>query len=389
MFNERGRVPLGESPENDNEQEIKQEVKPYKPRTAFEHKMHKLKTLIVGSGIVLAEFYSANKISEYIDSSHDKQAENEWLSEVMSGGPKVKLDAEFLKSRYGKERVPLLLLLAQAEANKEAKGDGPSTPVLVGFENTYMTPGLAPQLWNESMYPKGSINGVINKIEYKDISSPMPADYNIKRQNEKDNLADAQANLANDTVTFFRDSKSQHAFHAEETDNLAFDAIFAHEWGHMNDWYHQPKLTPAERVQFWAEVTRAFETKGAYRDPSHYVERINNPNPQLQEQYRVAEWWGTLTMAYFSDPSGFSHDHPKNFTLVDKWVHKIDPKFNVKKMAPQRTELALTASWHGQAQEVINIEVVGKRDSKDQVNEPPTEAEHLKKYWNPSEEIKD
>lgn len=112
-----------------------------------------------------------------------------------------------------------------------------------------------------------------------------------------------------------------------------------HESGHANDWGNERHLAYAERVQLLQDVTQRF-LLGDSLYHSDYVEAIDNPDKHIELYLKVSEYWAELCAAYFShaveweDQVGkirvgheLNYTHPKDFVLVDNWVHRIDPDF--------------------------------------------------------------
>jgi len=239
----------------------------------------------------------------------------------------LKQNVEYILDEHPKEVISLFEL---REDIIEERNSEP--PAFKGFEDSEIGKDLPQELWNEVNYPKNSIDRTTDEVEF--VTTGLKADESYNLQNDE---ASGMTFYEKSKIILAKSSSTEGLSDFKEIADT-YDATFAHEWGHKNDWFGQENLSTVERLEFFAEVSRAFDREGAVLK-NGYVNRINNPDKKLEKFYKVVEWWAELTQAYMMFPENFEKGCPEEFQLVDKWVKKLDPNFDPVESVAKRAAI--------------------------------------------------
>lgn len=234
---------------------------------------------------------------------------------------------DYLREQFGD--LTVFWLQQSAELSKGVKRE---TPQIKGFKKLHpsFNNEYFQRIWNEKYYPKDWINERIGKIEYvgSKLDSEEWSTYASYRRSEK----------KRGNVRFFKPSGSlPEDISSIDVNNVinALDHYFAHEAGHANDW-EEEDLDFRNRVEFLHEVTQHCFQEDAYRDAGKYIESIKNDDPQAEKYCKAIEYWAMSCEQYFTSPDTFREAWPLEFDLVDKYVKKEDPDFNVFEKTRQK-----------------------------------------------------
>ncbi|MFA5841032.1 MAG: hypothetical protein WC847_02045 [Candidatus Paceibacterota bacterium] len=193
--------------------------------------------------------------------------------------------------------------------NKEEKKD----PELKGFEGKNFS--VEPKyLFTEKYgaYPKGWISGQIKQIKF--ISSIKET----SRGHSK--LGGFQGG---NVYLYTNPELSGGTIPVDNT-------TIAHEFAHANDWDSDINLNILERQTQLLEVHKRLMAPDAFgKDDinSDYLPHLNGTRDGL---LRAAhEYWAEICAEYFTNPESFLKDHPNDFKLVDSFVKKKDPAFDI------------------------------------------------------------
>lgn len=163
-------------------------------------------------------------------------------------------------------------------------------------------------------FPKGWVSGEIRKLRL----------YNQEPKNDQW----ADFNRVSEDVTFYPYSKNGYTI--SQNINIAL----SHEFGHANDWVSDHESTLGERLDLLLAITDRLQSSDRYDSWNS-----NKAREKLAQGKRSAigvaeEYWADICQHYFSNPENMNY---QDFRLVDDWVKKVDPDFDVKKAYEART----------------------------------------------------
>lgn len=239
-------------------------------------------------------------------------------SEQLSPEARLKLKEEitYLDSEVGVSAVDDMRAAdnAAAERRKQVEKDGAAIKV-EGFDKFGLDNAKLGELWSESNYPKGSLEGNVgiirNESELERLMTPE------NRAGDVQELA-----FSNDPGIVFHNIPPN----ARSTEVLrTMDYTFSHELGHRNDWLDNINLSPSERVEFFSDVVHVFERPGSYRDVMGYVDSFSDAD----KSQKIKEWWAVLCQDYLSMPEEAGQImSPEEHALLMKWMLRTDPHFD-------------------------------------------------------------
>ena len=174
----------------------------------------------------------------------------------------------------------------------------------------------------EKTYPRNWFKGEVSAIGFSKKTQELGTHYGIP-----DGKAWANFNRNTKKITFYEPAQQHFIF-----ENVS--ECLAHELGHANDWESDDDVSLEDKAALLLEVTERLEREDRYE--SSYVESIENDNPQLKKYLKATEYWGEICAAYFRSPESMNY---KDFKLVNDWVRKNDPKFDITKANDQRISM--------------------------------------------------
>ncbi len=137
----------------------------------------------------------------------------------------------------------------------------------------------------------------------------------------------AEANYVNHEVTLFKSS-------AEKETILEIIDTLAHEATHHNDWFHNPRLSAAERLELLGEVLQRLKSDERFK--KNYVESISSSNIQEQNITKAGEYFAEIVAAYLTgDLSLPAEDRD----LAERMVNIIDPTYSLDDALSQRDKI--------------------------------------------------
>lgn len=177
------------------------------------------------------------------------------------------------------------------------------------------------------MFPKGWINGNIGRIEYVDKNITKKIFDSVIAEKGGDfgnrfNLSDGP------TLCLYKTFRQEPT--EEEKSSKISEPVVLHEIGHANSWETDLKLSLLEREEMILLVYDRMTSPDAWHDDhgQKYYELFLNGNMEYAYE-GTEEYWASICCEYFNDPKKFQEKFPADFNLVDKYVKKHDPKFNV------------------------------------------------------------
>lgn len=185
-----------------------------------------------------------------------------------------------------------------------------------GFDELGMPDKELREVWSSDGYPKGTVDGNVEDVRPENAVENLltPSNWGASTSNvpSKEGPRPIVFHYVPSASRFSKDKMFEN-----------IDFMFAHELGHRIDWFNNLRLSPAERVEFLYEVTKAFYQEDSYRDVMGYT-KSKEGKPDV-----IQEWWGVLCQDYFSFPTEFRGDtSPAEYALVEKWVKRMDQNYN-------------------------------------------------------------
>lgn len=158
-------------------------------------------------------------------------------------------------------------------------------------------------------YPQRWINGEVSRIEFINCIDDVENDL---------------ATFQNGIIGLYIDRKKINK------DELPVDNdTIAHELAHANDWEEDMDLNILDRQNQLLEVHNRLMAPDAFKkgESLDYSPHLDGTKGGLL--MAAFEYWAEICAEYFINPREFLKDHPKDFKLVDTYVKKNDPSFNV------------------------------------------------------------
>jgi hypothetical protein len=121
---------------------------------------------------------------------------------------------------------------------------------------------------------------------------------------------------------------------AEKQEGKCIVRTIGHEVAHTNDWCSDNEMTALERAALILKVYQRMLEKDHFK--SSYVESINEDDKKENDYYKTREYWAVICEEYFADPNKLNK---KDFDLVDAFVKKTDPTFDVMAAKKKRENL--------------------------------------------------
>ncbi len=252
-----------------------------------------------GFGATVISMYVGGE--KLVESENDMNSYRESVVYTLSGEDhklKDEQDAQ-IKEIFGDE-VVRYVFYADMYAHKEKQKSKRMEPEIKGFDERFAKYGTTE---NYFMYPKGWINGEVGVVEYKD---------------------ERKGNVGAIYNEYFGHSRII-IYSNGQTESIG-KGILEHELGHANDWETDMDLNILERQQLLLSIHGRLMAPDRYQ--SDYYNSFNDGTKE--GLYRsVQEYWAEICGEYFTNPQSFLEKHPVDFALVDEYVRKNDPSFDI------------------------------------------------------------
>lgn len=173
----------------------------------------------------------------------------------------------------------------------------------------------------EKTFPKSWFTGEVSSVGFLGKKQELPSKYGIKG-------SEAWASFIKQTgkITFYEMARESYV-----AENIS---CLAHEVGHANDWSADNETLVSDRMELILDVADRLKNYDRFKSP--YVEKIKNKDPKKELYLKATEYWAKICEVYFMAPSTMNI---KDFRLVDDWVKKNDPDFNVGKSKKEREKM--------------------------------------------------
>ncbi len=231
---------------------------------------------------------------------------------------------DYLRQQFGDSNLGRLTHFS--EINRDVKSKNPE---IKGFNKLHpkLNDEILQNVWSEKYYPNGWINERVSAVEYSEEKGELSDQTGLDPKTWKALAEYSAPETKKAKITFFRAAGSLVEDDASvQQVILALNAHFSHELGHANDWKEED-MSFKNRIEFLYEVAQQCFQEGSM--DSEYVKSIKNDNPQVERYCKVIEYWAEICECYFSWPHMLETAHPDAFALVDKYVKKEDPRFNI------------------------------------------------------------
>ena len=195
-------------------------------------------------------------------------------------------------------------------------------PKIEGFENTNFT-NEAKYLISEKYgyYPKGWVDGQVDKVQF--VNS-------VKK------ISEDQIDLGvfRGGIIYLYINEHKKGIYDKNSFPIESETI-SHELAHANDWNSDLDLSILDRQSEILAVYNRLMSPDAYdkeNQDSGYLSYLHEYQHRgLKDSLFIAtsEYWAQICAEYFENPETFLKNHPKDFKLVDTYVKKNDPSFDV------------------------------------------------------------
>lgn len=205
-----------------------------------------------------------------------------------------------------------------------------SEPEFVGFENfgDVHIQNMPTYNFTEkfNVYPKNWINGQINHVVLKN---------NLDGMTEEGAVVLGRLKMDPDTystTTILYDVRDHVEVNPSEMYRYLNES-YAHETGHANDWLSRIDLTLLERTQMLESVIERISSEDAY-DGFGFANGISywryfDDGTAEGKNRSAREYWAVICAEYFTNPEVLERESPKDFDLVDSYVRRSDPNFDI------------------------------------------------------------
>ena len=110
--------------------------------------------------------------------------------------------------------------------------------------------------------------------------------------------------------------------------SIRIASVIFHEVGHCNDWIRDSEMGLIERLRMLKLITERVNSEDRFT--SDYVEAIDSPGGKKETQYiKATEYWAEICEEYFAAPEAFKIENPVDFKIVDDFIKKQSPGFDI------------------------------------------------------------
>jgi len=227
-----------------------------------------------------------------------------------------------IREKLPSEAEKVILIIKHAEelsSHTESESDGGGLEILFddNIQSDTDLDNLLSRLFSDKngVYPKKWVRGQVSKITFLS---------NSKIDDKVVTDADAGHNHL-DTKSTIRIYKTTLDSYSSSHDFSILTKLFNHELAHANDWETDLSLSSSDRYKLFISCYEGLmldRVSKRYEYPQKYLD-----NNQLYTA--VKEYWAEICEEYFSNPRSMLKENPRDFYLVDEYVKKNDPKFDI------------------------------------------------------------
>lgn len=209
-----------------------------------------------------------------------------------------------------------------------------------GFDKLNISADILNNLLSENngSYPKKWIYKEIKGIKYvdKEVFISENGNYNSKLKNKPIAGSSSYGFIYVYKQNFFDKSKQK--------DILEFlDLTLAHELAHNNDWETDSDINLKERLELFLMIVKRMNAYNHFRPILDMLANKGKPDYEFIENdniyLKAKEYWGYLCTDYFIFPELIKQLFPEDFKLVDQYIKKNDPNFNVFEARNKRLKI--------------------------------------------------
>jgi hypothetical protein len=259
-----------------------------------------------GFGATVISMYLGGE--KLIESENDMNLYRESVVATLSGEDlKIKNERDTqIEAIFGEQAVKSIFF-GDMQAHFERQTGTRLEPEIVGFDEATAKYGITE---NYLLYPKGWINGEFGSVEFID-------------KKHKKKAGDFTRFLGSQSVLIYRNTEDR------EYDSVVAPiqkGVFEHEFAHANDWDTDMDLNILERQQLLLSVHGRLTVSDRYQS-DYYSSFIDGTPEGLYKSAK--EYWAEICGEYFTNPQSFLEKYPVDFALVDEYVKKNDPSFDI------------------------------------------------------------
>ncbi|MEK7501697.1 MAG: hypothetical protein AAB629_02115 [Patescibacteria group bacterium] len=254
----------------------------------------------------------------------------EWMENVVQTLSAVELKEkdvkmEKIRSVFGEKAVFLIESgdrLAFLERTKPR-----SSPRIIGFiEHGWINHTKYSFTEEHLLYPKNWINGEVSAIEFTDKLLEINDKHTKGGELDSSSLISRALFGKSPVMSIYRNRKKTGS---REKIAPFSERIIAHEFGHANDWENDMDLNIADRQDLLLRVYERMTSGNPFkRDNDKYHETFID-GTQNGMYIATIEYWAEICGGFFENPKSFLDRFPEDFKLVNDYVKKNDPTFDI------------------------------------------------------------
>jgi hypothetical protein len=273
------------------------------------------------STLIGASFLAGKSIIEIHGKYEQEREYKNHITTSLSEQEKNELDQNFsLLSEYFGADIINIIRNGDKKAFFERKQSEPMETVYIGFQNAGLNNKSVKKFISESgFFPKNFIEGEVEGIYFSESGL-------IKDGGKVEGWMIPNENI----VVIFMKSQ-EHSIDEIEKEKLLWyiKEISSHELGHANDWENDKEINISERVMLLKAIWERLNSEDKLITREAKLGNIEYYESKKDNYKKAQEYWAELCKEYFSFPSLLKKDHPKDFEIVDNFMKKQDPNFNV------------------------------------------------------------
>jgi len=169
----------------------------------------------------------------------------------------------------------------------------------------------------------------VDYIVFSKELEKMPENYG-QELSQNSHVAGRAENLGKQVKIYFnKDLYGSNNTNLEKKfDAISIAKTMFHEIAHCNDWERDSEMSLIERLKMLELMVERVKSEDRFL--SNYVETIKNPNGEKETLYlKAIEYWAEIAAQYFAAPEAFKVENPIDFKIVDEFIKKQNPGFDI------------------------------------------------------------
>lgn len=293
------------------------------PQKATNHPLEKIKDWLKISALVGVSFVTGKVATEIYNDYEKNQEYQNHMEHTLTQQEKDKLSEDFerIKQYFGVQAIEKI-----KNGDKAAFFERQEQPTQKVVYRNFGKAGLSEasvkrMVSEESFFPKNFIDGEIRGLYFSEVVE----------KNEKGTTEGTFFVKEKAIVVFLKENLAS----LEEVNKKSLlwyiKHISAHELGHANDWETDKESSIADRANLLRMIGERLNSKDklvTYQAKEGAEEYYDS---EKDTYMKAKEYWADLCREYFSTPALLKSEFPADFKIIDDFVKKQDPDFDVFK----------------------------------------------------------